>query len=306
MEALPPGEVLIRVAYSSLNYKDGLALSGRPGVIRKFPMVPGIDLSGSVMESSVAGFHEGLEVVVTGCGLSETVWGGYAQYARVDAECVVPLPRGLSLQRAMALGTAGFTAMQSILALEEHGLKPSEREILVTGASGGVGSCAVAMLSKLGYNIAAVTGRAELAGYLKSLGAASVLDRTAVSASAASGLTTERWAGAIDTTGGSLLAGMLPAMVRNSSVASCGLAESEKLQTTVFPFILRGVNLLGINSSAVPNARRREIWSRCAHDMPLHLLDSLTSVEPLEKVFELGERILQGQIRGRVAIDVNR
>jgi acrylyl-CoA reductase (NADPH) len=304
MEALPPGEILIRVAYSSLNYKDGLAVLGRPGVIRKFPMVPGIDLAGTVV-SDAQGFHEGMEVLVTGCGLSETVWGGYAQYARVDADCAIPIPHGLTLKRAMALGTAGFTAMESILALEEHGLKPGGREVLVTGAAGGVGSCAVAMLGKLGYNVVASTGRAELSEYLKSLGATSVIDRATISANAQTGLASERWAGAVDTVGGTILAGIFPAVERGGSVAACGLAESEKLTTTVFPFILRGVNLLGINSSSVPNERRREIWSRCAKDMPMHLLDSMTVVEPLENVFQLAERILKGQIRGRVVLDVN-
>ncbi len=292
------------MAYSSLNYKDGLAVLGRPGVIRKFPMVPGIDLAGMVVSSSVPGFHEDLEVLVTGCGLSETAWGGYSQYARVDADCVIPLPHGLTMKHAMALGTAGFTAMESILALEEHGLKPSDREVLVTGAAGGVGSCAVAMLAKLGYNVVASSGRAELEPYLRSLGATSIVDRDTIAATAKTGLATERWAGAIDSVGGTILAGIFPAMARGGSVAACGLAQSEELETTVFPFILRGVNLLGINSSSVPNELRRKIWARCSKDMPTQLLDSMTVVEPLENIFQLGEQILAGKIRGRVVIEI--
>ena len=304
-DALPAGEVKIRVAYSSLNYKDGLAVLGRPGVIRKFPMVPGIDLAGTVEESAAAEFPAGTEVVVTGCGLSETLWGGYAQYARLDARHLVPLPKGLSLRQAMAVGTAGFTAMQCVMALEEHGVKPDGREVLVTGAAGGVGSCAVAILGNLGYNAVCCTGRPELADYLKTLGASAIVNRDTVAATARGGLAKERWTGAVDTTGGSLLAGLLPAMVVNSSVASCGLAESERLETTVFPFILRGVNLLGINSVFVSNQRRREVWARLERDLPLPLLDRLAVTEPLEKIFELAESILAGHIRGRTVIDVN-
>lgn len=298
MSALPEDGVLIRVAYSSLNYKDGLAVLGKPGVIRKFPMVPGIDLAGTVVDT-------GAPVVVTGCGLSETVWGGYAQYARVDRDSIIALPANIDFKRAMAIGTAGFTAMQAVIALEKHGLTPDGREVLVTGAAGGVGSIAVAILAKLGHTVVACTGRSELGDYLKGLGAASIIDRASVAATASQGLANERWGGAVDGVGGSLLAGMLPAMARGASVASYGLAESEKLATTVFPFILRGVSLLGINSVFVPNAERRAIWDRLERDLPFDLLDQMTVVEPLSKIFELSERILQGQIRGRVVIDVN-
>lgn len=303
-ENLPAGEVLVRVAYSSLNYKDGLAVTGKPGVIRRFPMVPGIDFAGVVEESS-AGFKAGDEVVVTGCGTSEILWGGYAQYARLNAEFMVPLPAGLSLRQSMAVGTAGFTAMQSVMELERHGVKPGEREVVVTGAGGGVGSVAIAILAKLGYKAVASSGRAELHDYLKSLGASEIIGRDVLATPSKRPLETERWAGAIDNVGGDTLAGILRTMAIGGSVASCGLAGGAALNTTVFPFILRGANLLGIDSMRVANARRREIWARLTRDLPLDLLDRMTTVEPLEKVFELGERILAGKTRGRVVIDVN-
>jgi len=305
-EALPAGEVLIRVAYSSLNYKDGLAVTGRPGVIRKYPMVPGVDLAGGVEESSSPQFRPGDQVVVTGCGTSETLWGGYAQLARLDAQYLVPLPQGMTLMQAMGVGTAGFTAMQSVMALEEHGLRPGGRDVLVTGAAGGLGSVAVAILAKLGYRVAASTGRgAELGEYLRGLGAGEIVDRTALAAPSKRPLDPERWAGAIDSVGGATLAGLLRGLVSGGSAASCGLAGGAELSTTVFPFILRGVNLLGIDSVRVPNARRREIWQRVARDLPLRQLDAMIRVEPLGKVVELGEQILAGKIRGRTVIDVN-
>src|SRR5580704_2995304 len=209
---LPPGEVLIRVAYSSLNYKDGLAVTGRPGVIRKYPMVPGVDFSGTVEESNSPAFKSGDQVVITGCGTSEFLWGGYAQYARIDAENVVPLPTGMSLAQAMGVGTAGFTAMQSVMALEEHGLKPGGREVVVTGAAGGVGSVAVAILARLGYKVVGSSGRAELHDYLRGLGASEVIDRSTLSAPSKRPLETERWAAAIDNVGGDTLAGLLRTM----------------------------------------------------------------------------------------------
>jgi len=304
-DSLPSGEVLVRVVYSSLNYKDGLAVMGKPGVIRKYPMVPGVDFAGIVEESDSAAFRPGDKVVVTGCGTSEVFWGGYAQFARLNAEYIVPLPPGLTLVQAMGVGTAGFTAMQSVMALEDHGLKPGGREVLVTGATGGVGSVAVAILAKLGYKVVASTGRAELQGYLRSLGAGEILDRAALAAPSKKPLETERWAAAIDSVGGDTLAGLLRSVALAGSVASCGLAGGPTLNTTVFPFILRGVNLLGIDSARVPNARRREIWARVTRDLPLDLLDSMIRVAPLEEVFALGEQILAGKIRGRTVIDVN-
>ncbi len=304
-DSLPPREVLIRVVYSSLNYKDGLAVTGKAGVIRKYPMVPGIDLAGVVEQSNSYQFKPDDKVVVTGCGTSETLWGGYAQFARLDAEFLVPLPEGMTLKQAMGIGTAGFTAMQSVMALEEHGLKPGGREVVVTGAAGGVGSVAVAILANLNYKVVASTGRAELGGYLRELGAHEILDRAVLSAGSKKPLESERWAGAIDNVGGETLAGLLRSMAAGGSVASCGLAGGAALNTTVFPFILRGVNLLGIDSLHVPNPRRREIWQRIARDLPLNLLNEMIDVQPLEKVVELGEQILAGKIRGRTVIDVN-
>jgi acrylyl-CoA reductase (NADPH) len=304
-EEFPAGEVLIRVAYSSLNYKDGLAVTGKPGVIRQFPMVPGVDLAGVVEESASPLFRRGEEVVVTGCGTSETMWGGYAQLARLSAEFIVPLPKGLTLRQAMGVGTAGFTAVQCVMELERHGLKPGGREVVVTGAAGGVGSVAVAVLATLGYKVVASSGRAELASYLKSLGAAEVIDRSVLSTASKRPMESERWAGAVDTVGGDTLAGVIRTLSAGSSVAACGLAGGAALNTTVYPFILRGVNLLGIDSLRAPNARRREIWARIVQDLPLGLLESMIEVQPLEKIQELGELVLAGKTRGRVVIDVN-
>jgi len=305
-DALPAGEVLVRVAYSSLNYKDGLAVTGKPGVIRKFPMVPGVDFAGVVEESSAAEFKLGDEVIVTGCGTAETMWGGYAQLARLDHQFMVPLPQGMTLVQAMGIGTAGFTAMQSVMELERHGLQPGGREVLVTGAAGGVGSVAIAILAKLGYKAVGSSGRPDLHDYLKGLGASEILDRAAVAAPSKRPLDSERWAAAIDSVGGDTLAGVLRSVATGGSVAACGLAGGPTLNTSVFPFILRGVNLLGIDSVRVPNARRREIWTRIATDLPFDLLGEMIQVAALEEVFDLGEKILAGQVRGRVVIDVNR
>jgi acrylyl-CoA reductase (NADPH) len=304
--ALPDNEVLIRVAYSSLNYKDGLAVTGKPGVIRTFPMVPGIDLTGVVEESKSPQFKPGDEVAVTGCGTSETFWGGYAQLARVNAEFIVPLPKPLTLRQAMGVGTAGFTAMQCVMTLEDHGLKAGSREVVVTGAAGGVGSTAVAILAHLGYKVAASTGRGSTLGdYLRKLGAAEILNRAALAMPSKRPLESERWAGAIDNVGGETLANLLRSMAVGTSIASCGVAGGGAFSTTVYPFILRGVNLLGIDSLRMPNARRRQIWQRVARDLPLPLLEGMIQVAPLAKVPELGAQILAGEIHGRVVIDVN-
>ena len=303
--SLPAGDVLVRIAYSSLNYKDGLAVTGKPGVIRAYPMVPGVDFAGVVEESSAPQFQPGDQVVVTGCGTSETFWGGYAQFARISAEFIVPLPDGITLKQSMAVGTAGFTAMQSVMALEQHGVKPSGREVVVTGAAGGVGSVAVAILAHLGYKVAASTGRMELHDYLGELGASAILDRATLATPSKRPLDPERWAGGIDNVGGDTLAGLLRSTAAGGSIASCGLAGGATFTSTVFPFILRGVNLLGINSVNLPNARRREIWDRIARDLPMRLLDRMTQMEPLEKIRELGDAILAGKIRGRTVIDVN-
>lgn len=300
---LAAGEVLVRVRYSSLNYKDGLAVTGRPGVIRKFPMVPGIDFAGTVEESSSAEFRPGDSVVLTGAGAGETIWGGYAELARWNSEPLIRLPEGISLKQAMAIGTAGFTGMQAVIALEKHHAQ-RDREILVTGASGGVGSVAIAILAKLGYRVAASTGRPELGDYLRSLGATEIVARESLTVESARGLERERWGGAVDTVGGSTLAGILPYMANNASIASCGLAGGAAFKTTVLPFILRGVNLLGINSVRVTREERREVWARLARDLPLDRLDAMTEVAPLERVFELGEKIIAGQVRGRVVIEI--
>ncbi len=300
---LPAGEVLVRVRYSSLNYKDGLAVSGKPGVIRKFPMVPGIDFAGEVEESGSAEFKPGDRLVLTGAGAGETAWGGYAEFARWNANDLIRLPEGISLKQSMGIGTAGFTAMQCALALEKHHAQ-KDREILVTGAAGGVGSVAVAILAKLGYRVAASTGRAELGDYLRSLGAPEIVPRESLTAESSRGLERERWGGAVDTVGGMTLAGILPYMANNASVAACGLAGGAAFKATVLPFILRGVNLLGINSVRVTREERREVWTRLERDLPLDKLDSMIEVAPLEQVFELGEKILKGQVRGRVVIEI--
>jgi len=268
-------------------------------------MVPGIDFAGTVEESSSPSFKPGDSVVVTGCGTAEVFWGGYAQWARLDAEFMVPLPTGLTLQQAMGIGTAGFTAMMSVMALEEHGLKPGGREVLVTGAAGGVGSIAIAILSKLGYKVVASTGRSALHDYLRDLGASGIIGRTEVAAPSKKPLEDQRWAAAIDNVGGDALAGLLRSMELHGSVASCGLAGGAALNTTVYPFILRGVNLLGIDSARMSSARRRQIWARIVQDLPANLLDRITVTAPLDQVFALGEQILEGKIRGRVVVDVN-
>lgn len=303
--SLTLGDVLIRVHYSSLNYKDGLAVTGKPGVIRSYPMIPGVDLAGTVVESASPDFTPGQEVVVTGCGTSETIWGGYAQLARMQAAHVVPLPEGISLQQAMAVGTAGFTAMQSVMALENHGLKPGGKPVVVTGAAGGVGSVAVAILHHLGYQVVASSGRPEAADYLKALGASEIIGREVLSASSNRPMESEKWAGAVDSVGGDTLAGVIRTMAAGASIAACGLAGGFKLNTTVFPFILRGVSLLGIDSVRTSNATRRAIWLRLRTDLPLAKLDAMTELHPLSNIQALGEQILAGKTRGRIVIDVN-
>jgi acrylyl-CoA reductase (NADPH) len=312
LSSLPPGEVLIRVLYSSLNYKDGLAVTGKPGVIRKYPMVPGVDLAGVVEESSAYPWKAGDSVIVTGSGLSETIWGGYAEFVRIDARHLVKLPESMTLRQAMGIGTAGFTAMQCVVALERHGVTPSSGDVsggsscdvVVTGAAGGVGSVAIAILAKLGYRVFASTGRAELAPYLRSLGASEIVDRNALAAPSKRPMDSERWAGAVDTVGGETLAGIIRTLKIGASVAACGLAGGATLNTTVYPFILRGVNLLGINSVTVPREDRLEIWRRLARDLPLPLLDGMIEELPLDRVIEAGEKILAGAVRGRTVIRV--
>ncbi|MGA8220438.1 MAG: MDR family oxidoreductase [Candidatus Acidiferrales bacterium] len=303
-DALPEGEVLIEVAYSSLNYKDGLAVTRRGKIIRKFPMVCGIDLAGRVLESSVTEFRASDEVLAVGQGLGETRWGGYTQRARVPADVILRVPSGLSLKRTMAIGTAGFTAMLSLMALEHNGVKPGTKEIIVTGAGGGVGSIAVALMAANGYKVAASTGRAELHPFLRALGATTIVDRAELAQKPAP-LAAERWAGAIDSVGGVTLSSVIAATAAYGAVAACGMAGGMDFTSSVFPFILRNVALLGINSVSAPKPVRAQAWERLARELPLEKLDSLTAVEPLSKIKELSEAILAGKIRGRVVIDVN-
>jgi acrylyl-CoA reductase (NADPH) len=304
-DALPEGDVVVTVTHSSLNYKDGLAVTGKGKIIRRFPMVPGVDLAGVVESSESDRFEPGDAVLATGWGIGEAHWGGYAQKARLKSQWLTPLPRGLSAEQAMAIGTAGFTAMLCILALEEHGLRPGQGSVLVTGAAGGVGSVALAVLAKLGHQLAAVSGRAELLhDYLRSLGAHEILDRSAF-ARAPKPLESESWVGAIDTVGGQTLATVLSQMRYDSAVAACGLAGGADLPTTVFPFILRGVSLLGIDSVMCPPARRQIAWPRLDRDLPKDKLAALTTLVKLSEVPKMAEAILKGQIRGRIVVDVN-
>jgi acrylyl-CoA reductase (NADPH) len=301
---LPDGDVLVSIAYSSLNYKDGLAITGKGKIIRNYPMVPGIDFAGTVVESQSPNFKPGDQVVLTGWGVGERHWGGFSQMARVKAEWLVPLPDGLTMEQAMGVGSAGFTAMLCVMALEEHGLTPGEREVVVTGASGGVGSAAIAILSNLGYRVVASTGRATLHDYLRELGAHSFLDREEL-AGQKKPLESERWAGAVDSVGGTTLANLLASMAYGGSVAACGLAGGSDLPATVFPFILRGVNLLGIDSVQCPPERRRTAWQRVLRDLSGEKLENMMQTVPLESLLSLGDEILKGQVRGRVVVDVN-
>ena len=305
--ALPAGDVTVAVEYSTLNYKDGLALSANGGgIVRAWPHVAGIDFAGVVEASDDARYKPGDKVVLTGWRVGETHWGGYAQKARVKADWLVPLPSGLTTKAAMAVGTAGFTAMLAVMALEEHGLTPDKGEVLVTGASGGVGSVAVAVLAKLGYQVAAVTGRAETAGYLRDLGATRIIPRADLAETVKRPLETETWAGCIDSVGGAMLARVLGQMKYGASVASVGLAGGAGLPTSVIPFILRGVNLLGIDSVSVPYDRRVRAWGRVVTDLPMEKLEAMVRPAKLSDLPALGAAILRGEVQGRVVVDVNR
>ncbi len=301
---LPDEPVLIDVSHSTLNYKDGLAVTGKGKIVRKFPMVCGIDLAGKVVESSDGSFAAGDKVLVNGWGLSETHWGGYAQKQRVKAEYLTRVPENFSLQDTMAIGTAGYTAMLCVLALEDAGVGPDQGDIVVTGAVGGVGSVAVALLAKLGYRVVASTGRSAEADYLKSLGAADVIAREELDRDARP-LEKGKWAGGVDSVGSKTLATLLAETKEEGAVAACGLAGGTDLPTTVMPFILRGVKLLGVNSVTCPANRRQQAWDRLAVDLDLDKLQAMTTVEPLSRVQDLAEDILKGQVRGRVVIEVN-
>lgn len=302
---LPEGDVLVAVEYSSLNYKDGLAVTGKGKIVRQFPMVPGVDLAGTVLESESRDYRPGDKVVLTGWSVGEKYWGGYSQKARLKSQWLVPLPEGLDTKKAMAIGTAGFTAMLCVMTLEEAGIKPGhEHPVLVTGASGGVGSMAVALLAKLAYEVAAVTGRPENADYLRKLGASQIVDRAEM-AQKPRPLETQRWSGAVDTVGSTILARVLAEMEYGGAVAACGLAGGADLPTTVMPFILRGVRLLGVDSVMCPIPKRKQAWQRLVHDLPENALESIAHVASLEEVPQLAEDIVAGKIRGRVVVDPN-
>jgi acrylyl-CoA reductase (NADPH) len=300
---LPVGDVVVRVRYSSLNYKDGLAVTGTAKVVRSFPMVPGIDLVGEVVESANPVYREGDAVLLTGWGIGERHWGGFTQYTRVRSEWLVPLPAGLSMIHSMALGTAGFTAMLCVQALEQAGLVADAREVLVTGAAGGVGSIAVALLAKAGYNVAAATGRPHEAAYLEALGARRIVDRATLSAPGRP-LEAETWAAAIDTVGGDTLAGVIRSLAYHAPVAACGNAGGAQLSVSVFPFILRAVKLIGVESVMVPFAPRQAAWARLARDLAPAVLDSFHQVVPLADLPAYSQAILAGQVRGRVVVDL--
>jgi len=303
--ALPPeGNVTVRVEYSTVNYKDGLCITGGGGLVRSYPHVPGIDFAGTVEASDDARYKPGDKVVLTGWRVGETWWGGYAEKARVKADWLVPLPAGLTTRQAMAVGTAGFTAMLAVMALEAHGLAPAKGEVLVTGAAGGVGSVATAILAKRGYAVAAVTGRPEQEDYLKGLGASRIVPRAELADAPTRPLDRETWAGCIDNVGGTMLARVLSQMKYNGSVAAVGLAGGANLPTTVIPFLLRGVNLLGIDSVMKPYADRIIAWKRIAEELPLDKLEAMIVPAKLHDLPELGKAILAGQTRGRVVVEI--
>lgn len=302
---LPDGNVTVRVSHSTLNYKDGLAITGKGPVVRKFPMVPGIDLAGIVEESTDPQYRPGDAVLLNGWGVGEGHWGGLAQKARLKGDWLIPLPAGFSPAQAMAIGTAGYTAMLCVLALERHGVKPADGEILVTGAAGGVGSVAIAVLAKLGYSVVAVTGRPQDAEYLQYLGATEVLER-AQFAAPGKPLGRERWAGAVDVVGSHVLANVCATMKYRGVVAACGLAAGMDLPATVAPFILRGVTLAGVDSVMCPRAERLVAWQRLATDLDLAKLEKMTREVGLAEAIPLAASLLNGEVRGRVIVDVNR
>lgn len=298
---LPQGDVTVRVGYSTLNYKDALAITGKGPVVRSFPMVPGIDLAGVVETSDHPGYAPGDKVVLNGWGVGEKHWGGLAERARLSGDWLVPLEPGFTLRQAAAIGTAGYTAMLCVMALERGGVTPDAGEVLVTGAAGGVGSVAVALLSRLGYRVAAMTGRPEEEDFLRALGAAEIVDR-ADFAEAGKPLARERWAGAVDVAGGHVLANVCAAMRYDGTVAACGLAASMSLPATVAPFILRGITLAGVDSVMCPRPRRLEAWRRLARDLDPARLEAIAAEIPLTEVIATAGRMMTGQVRGRVIV----
>ena len=298
------GEVTVRISNSTLNYKDGLCLTGGGGLVRNYPHVPGVDFAGEVEESSDPRYAPGDSVILTGWRVGEVWWGGYAEKARVKADWLVPMPAGLDARLAMGLGTAGFTAMLAIIALEEHGLRPGNGPVLVTGAGGGVGSVSTALLSDLGYDVAAVTGRPELEPYLRNLGANTIVPRDSLNEPSKRPLESETWAGCVDAVGGVMLARVLAQLKHSAAAAAVGLAGGAGLKGTVIPFLLRGVSLLGIDSVMQPYARRVHVWERLAAETSLDRLESMIETVGLEDLPDLGRTILQGGVRGRVVVNI--
>jgi len=301
---LPDGDVTVRVEYSTLNFKDGLAITGKGPVVRNFPMVPGIDFAGFVEKSNNPEFQVGDRVLLNGWGVGESHWGGLAQRARIKGEWLIPIPQRFSTKQAMAIGTAGYTAMLCVLALEGHGLKVDHGPVLVTGASGGVGSFAVALLAKLGYHVTASTGRSKEATYLKRLGARDVIDRNEFSA-AAKPLQKERWAAAVDSVGSHTLANVCAQIQYGGVVAACGMAQGLDFPGSVAPFILRGVTLLGIDSVMRPKADRLAAWERLAIDLQGPILDDIAEEIPLEQAIGAASKLMNGQVRGRLIVNLN-
>ena len=301
--ALPEGNVIVDIDYSGLNYKDALAITGKGKIIRKFPMIPGIDFAGTVHSSEDSRFHVGQSVLLTGWGVGENHWGGLAQQARVNADWLVSMPEGLDARKAMIIGTAGFTAMLCIMALEEAGVNPQSGEVIVTGASGGVGSTAVALLHHLGYQVAAVSGRTSTHSYLQQLGAGRILDRDAFSESRP--LEKQTWAGAIDTVGGKVLATLLAQMNYGGCVAACGLAGGTSLPTTVMPFILRNVRLQGVDSVMAPTARRVAAWERLARELPETFYQQAATEITLDQASEYAHKILNNEVHGRAVVKID-
>ncbi len=303
--ALPDGDVTVRIGWSTLNYKDGLAITGKSPVVRRFPMVPGIDFAGAVTESSHPAWKGGDRVVLNGWGVGEIHWGGLSQVARVRGDWLVRLPEAFSARQAMAIGTAGYTAMLCVLVLEKHGIRPNDGDILVTGANGGVGSVAIALLSKLGYRVVASTGRVAEADHLRALGASDVIDRSEL-ATPGKPLGKERWAGVVDAVGSHTLANACATTQYRGAVAACGLAQGMDFPSSVAPFILRGVTLYGIDSVMAPQAVRAEAWQRLGRDLDLARLDAITRVISLGEAIATAADLLDGKVRGRVVVDVNR
>ncbi len=301
-DELPDGDVTVRVTYSGLNYKDGMVVNGIGRLVRDYPHVPGIDFAGVVESSDSDRYKPGDQVILTGWRVGEVHWGGYAGKARVKSDWLVPLPDGLTDKRAMAIGTAGFTSMLCVAALEDHGVTPDAGTVLVTGAAGGVGSVAVSILAKRGYTVAASTGRAEQADYLKSLGASQIIDRAELSEPSKRPLEAENFAGTVDTVGGTTLARVLAQTAYGGAVAACGLAGGANLECTVLPFLLRGVNLLGIDSVMQPYDNRVRVWQRLVDDLPMDRLDALTGEIGLSDLAQAANDILKGQVRGRLVV----